>query len=244
LTPISRSSLKLTATLALGAITLLAGTAPAGASHRRVAHPTQRLVIMEQTHRVYSRPDRHSHRLPAVNERRPITGERTVLPVLGTATGKRDGRRWLHVLLPGRPNGHTGWILPWATRDDSTMWRISVSTSRRLVTVYRYGRVVNRFRAVVGKPSTPTPHGHFFVEETVRLRSGLVGSPYALALSARSNVLQQFDGGPGQIALHGLGGVGGTPGTAVSHGCIRLSHGPISWLAARIGPGVRVTITG
>ena len=55
-------------------------------------------------------------------------------------------------------------------------------------------------------------------------------------------MLQQFDGGPGQIALHGLGSVGGVPGTAVSHGCMRLSRRDISWLADRIGPGVPVTI--
>jgi lipoprotein-anchoring transpeptidase ErfK/SrfK len=108
--------------------------------------------------------------------------------------------------------------------------------------VYDRGRVVKRFKAVVGKPSTPTPHGRFFVEENIRLHAGLSGSPFALALSARSNVFQEFEGGPGQVALHGLGGVGGTPGTAVSHGCIRLNTRSISWLAARMGPGVPVTI--
>jgi len=37
--------------------------------------------------------------------------------------------------------------------------------------------------------------------------------------------------------------LGGVPGTAVSHGCIRLADRAIRWLAARIGSGVRVTIT-
>jgi lipoprotein-anchoring transpeptidase ErfK/SrfK len=69
------------------------------------------------------------------------------------------------------------------------------------------------------------------------------GAPYALALSARSYVLQEFAGGPGQIALHGLGNVGGTMGTAVSKGCVRLENASITWLAERIGPGVPVTIT-
>ncbi len=71
---------------------------------------------------------------------------------------------------------------------------------------------------------------------------GSAGTPFALALSARSNVLQEFAGGPGQTAIHGLGNVGGTPGTAVSHGCVRLDDRSIRWLAARIGPGVPVTI--
>jgi lipoprotein-anchoring transpeptidase ErfK/SrfK len=96
---------------------------------------------------------------------------------------------------------------------------------------------------VVGKPSTPTPVGRFFVEETLQLNDQAVGAPYALALSARSNVLQEFDGGPGQIALHGTNNVGGILGTAASHGCIRLATSAVTWLAFRTGPGTPVTIT-
>jgi lipoprotein-anchoring transpeptidase ErfK/SrfK len=241
MTPSNRPQIKLLAALGVAATAAAAaGVAPAQAGHQPVG-ATQRVVILERGHKVFSKPNHHSSRLPRVSDRRPITGARTVLPIISQRRGT-DGRTWLHVRLPGRPNSHTGWISSWATRYDRTPWRILVRTSSRTVTVYHYGRVVKRFRAVVGKPSTPTPHGRFFVEETIILRRGLVGSPYALALSARSNVLQQFDGGPGQIALHGLGGVGGVPGTAVSHGCIRLSNGPIVWLARRIGPGVRVTI--
>jgi lipoprotein-anchoring transpeptidase ErfK/SrfK len=146
-------------------------------------------------------------------------------------------------MLPGRPNGRTGWISPASTRNARTVWRVAVDISSRQVTALRYGRVVRRFRTVVGAAATPTPLGRFFVEETVQLGPDRAGAPFALALSARSNVLQEFDGGPGQIALHGLDNVGGVPGTAVSHGCLRLDTASISWLAARIGPGVPVTIT-
>ena len=84
---------------------------------------------------------------------------------------------------------------------------------------------MRRFSAVVGNPSTPTPRGRFFIEEALALAPGAHGGPYALATSARSNVLQEFEGGPGQIALHGTDGLSGALGTAVSHGCIRLSTG-------------------
>ena len=119
---------------------------------------------------------------------------------------------------------------------------IFVSLAGRRVTVYYAGRLSASFVAIVGKPSTPTPTGDYFVEETVQLWSGQPGGPFALATSDRSNVLQEFDGGPGQIALHGLDNVGGQLGTAESHGCIRLADSSVSWLAARIGPGVPVTI--
>jgi lipoprotein-anchoring transpeptidase ErfK/SrfK len=111
------------------------------------------------------------------------------------------------------------------------------------VIVFRSAHTVRIFKAVVGKPSTPTPHGEFFVEEAIELPATDVGAPFALALSARSNVLQEFDGGPGQIGLHGLAHVGGVLGSAVSHGCVRLDSATMHWLVLRIGPGVPVTIT-
>ena len=128
------------------------------------------------------------------------------------------------------------------TRELVTGWRILVDLGTRRVTVYREGRRVRAFQAVVGKPSTPTPTGQFFVEETVRMEPGEADGPFALALSARSNVLQEFEGGPGQIGIHGRDGLGGTPGRAESHGCIRLATASIDWLAARIGPGTPVKI--
>ena len=176
-----------------------------------------------------------------VAARRPITGERTTLPVLARSTGV-GGAGWLEVMLPGRPNGSTGWISERGTRELVTPWRLSIDLAARRVTAYRDGRVARRFSAVVGKPATPTPTGEFFVEEALRMQPGEAGGPFALALSARSDVLQEFEGGPGQIAVHGRENLGGTLGTAASHGCVRLATASIEWLATRIGPGVPVGI--
>jgi hypothetical protein len=172
--------------------------------------------------------------LPALS---PITSAKTTLPVLDARGG------WLLVRLPGRPNGHAGWISAAHTSRSITFWHIYVNTAKMTVTVDWGGRSVKVFKAVVGKPSTPTPAGQFFVEEPVALGPSGIGAPFALALSARSNVLQEFDGGPGQIAIHGLDNVGGVPGTAVSHGCIRIADANVRWLAARIGAGVPVMIS-
>ena len=78
---------------------------------------------------------------------------------------------------------------------------------RRRATVYRGGRRVRSFAVVVGAPSTPTPLGRFFVVERVRQARGSALGPWVLATSAYSNVLQEFDGGPGQIGLHGRTGL-------------------------------------
>jgi lipoprotein-anchoring transpeptidase ErfK/SrfK len=183
-------------------------------------------------------PNRAARAVGTIGARTPLTGVRSVLPLLGTASGG-----WLRVALPGRPNGHSGWIRASSTKPAQTDWRLSVDLSFRRLTVFKLGRPVRTFRVVVGKPSTPTPTGSFFVEEAVRLGPAGVGGPYALALSARSNVLQEFDGGPGQIAIHGRDNIGGTPGTAASHGCVRLVDAAIEWLVGRVGAGTPVAIT-
>jgi len=194
-------------------------------------------------HGVHHAPEARSPQVSILATTRPITGERTSLPVIGHATG--PGRvRWLQVMLPGRPDGSTGWIARQGTRELVTGWRILVDLVARRVGVYRDGRMLRTFRAVIGKPSTPTPTGEFFVEETVQMAPGQAGGPYALALSARSNVLQTFEGGTGQIGIHGRDDLGGTLGAAESHGCIRLATASIDWLAARIGPGTPVLIYG
>jgi hypothetical protein len=215
--------------------------APALAVVRPTAGASQELAVLLSGHAVHRRPQSGSRVLVTVPAMRPITGERTALPVIGHARSS-GGIAWLRVMLPGRPNGASGWIAKQGTRSQLTGWRIAVSLGARRVTVYRHGRAVRRFAAVVGKPSTPTPTGSFFVEETLQMSSGEPGGPYALALSARSNALQEFEGGPGQIALHGRDNLGGVLGAAESHGCVRLATQSIDWLARRIGPGVPVRI--
>jgi hypothetical protein len=204
------------------------------------APASQPLVLLLHDQVARTGPSGHSGRIESVPARRPLTRARTVLPVLGQAT--RSGRSWLRVRLPGRPNGHAGWISADRTKRGSTPWHLVVRRAARRVVVYRGGRVRRVFPAVVGRPSTPTPRGTFFVEEALALHSYESGGPFALATSARSNVFQEFAGGPGQIAIHGTGNLSGALGTAVSHGCIRLGAGAITWLARRIGAGVPLTI--
>lgn len=225
-----------------GAALLLAGMlwaasaqGAAGATGLPVTRP---LVVLRDSHTARVRPDADATRIERVASRRPLTRVRTVLPVLGEA----GHGAWLRVRLPGRPNGHTGWISSAGTRSETTEWRLVVTLSARRVTVFRDGQTVRRFPAIVGKRSTPTPRGRFFVEEALRLAPSAPGSPYALATSARSNALSEFDGGPGQIALHGRAHLLGALGTAASHGCVRLTTNAITWLARRIGAGVPVTI--
>ncbi len=231
--------------LLVAAALATAAIAPASAVARTAPRmqPTQALAVLQHAQQLRSAPGGpRSRSVPTVAAWAPITGIETTLPVLGRAT-TAGGVRWLRVMVPGRPNGTTGWIKKHGTTSSSTSWRVAIRTASRRVRVYHRGRLVRTIAVAVGKPSTPTPHGRFFVEESILMPRGSAGAPYALALSARSNVLQEWAGGPGQIAIHGVANLGGIPGTAVSHGCIRLLDADIRWLATRIAPGVRVTIT-
>jgi lipoprotein-anchoring transpeptidase ErfK/SrfK len=222
--------------LLVAAATMSAGASTASASPA----PRQELAALLASQRVAASPGGGSGG-DTLRDRRPITLGQTVVPVVGRhATAA--GAKWLKIMVPGRPNGRTGWIRKRGTLRTTTRWHLVVSEARRRVLVYRGGRLKRSLTAIVGAPGTPTPRGRFFVEESVQMLPGSAGGPFALALSARSNVLQEFEGGPGQIALHGVDNLGGTFGTASSHGCVRLTGTAIRWLAARISPGVPVTI--
>lgn len=223
--------------LLVAAAAMSAGASTASASPA----PRQELAALLGSQRVAAVPGGIGTNSGRLRGQRPITLGQTVVPVVGHDT-TAAGAKWLKILVPGRPNGRTGWIRKRGTVGTTTRWHLVVSRARRRVLVYRGGRLARSFTAIVNASATPTPRGRFFVEESVQMLPGRPGGPFALALSARSNVLQEFEGGPGQIALHGVDNLGGTFGTASSHGCVRLTGTAIRWLAARISPGVPVTI--
>lgn len=156
-----------------------------------------------------------------------------------------NGRLWLQVALPVRPNGTRGWIPADNFQLTRLHWRLTISTEQRTVSVFRYGRLWRRFSAVVGAPATPTPHGQFAIYEAVPQPNprGFDGA-WALHTSAFSNVLKGFDGGPGRVAIHGRGGASlrAPLGSALSHGCIRISNANLLLLTRFAVPGTPVRI--
>ena len=170
-------------------------------------------------------------------------GGPVALLVLGARRDAADGL-WLRVRLPERPNGRAGWVDADFVRLRQTPWRLVIDRGARRASAYRAGRRVHSWRIVVGKPSTPTPRGLFAIYERVRQPAGSVLGPFVLHLTAHSNSLKNYGGGPGRVALHGRsGGLLADPlGSARSHGCIRMQNSLIRWLAARARPGTPVEI--
>lgn len=155
---------------------------------------------------------------------------------------RKQGNR-LQVMLPIRPNGSTGWIRTSDVKLSSTPYRIDVSLKDHRLTLYDGARTIMKKPVATGVAKTPTPTGKFYV--TVLLRpmnpNGIYG-PYAFGLSAYSNVLFHFGGGPGQVGLHGTN----EPtllGHPASNGCVRMSNDTVTRLAKLIPLGTPVTIT-
>lgn len=142
---------------------------------------------------------------------------------------------WLQVMLPVRPNGSTGWI-----RDDNvelvtSSYSIVVSLSHRTLTIYDNGNEVDSFPVAVGKVSTQTPVGDFYLVDKVKPPAGSIYGTYVMDLSAHSTDLQSFDGGDARIGIHGTDQPG-LIGQDVSHGCIRMNDADVTKVVEKYGP--------
>jgi lipoprotein-anchoring transpeptidase ErfK/SrfK len=149
---------------------------------------------------------------------------------------------WLQVYLPERPNESLGWVTSSNVSLATDNEHIVVSLSARQVTLYRAGAKVYQASVAVGAPDAPTPTGHFYVTEVLQLTDpGDAYGPYALGLSGFSNTYYSFDGGPGQIAIHGTNQPWVIGGYA-SHGCVRLTNADITTLATQVAAGTPVDV--
>jgi lipoprotein-anchoring transpeptidase ErfK/SrfK len=150
---------------------------------------------------------------------------------------------WEQVRLPTRPNGSVGWVRTGSVTLAWNAYRITVSLRRHRLTVWRSGRAISHDPVVVGRASLPTPTGTYYIAELLKQANphGSYG-PYAFGLSAHSDVLYSFGGGPGQIGIHGTN----EPrllGTDASHGCIRVGNAVITRLARTLPLGTPVVIS-
>ncbi|HYH49237.1 MAG TPA: L,D-transpeptidase [Acidimicrobiia bacterium] len=188
-------------------------------------------------------PRRGARRIGRVATVAAWDGGPVALMVLGARRDAR-GQLWLRVQLPERPNGRSGWIDADFAVLRQTRWRVVIDRGSRRATAYRSGRRVRSWRVVVGAPGTPTPRGLFAVYERVRQPAGSVLGPFALQLTAHSNTLLNYGGGPGRVAMHGRSGplLADPLGSARSHGCIRMQNRIVRWLASRALPGTPVEV--
>ena len=150
------------------------------------------------------------------------------------------GEVWIHVLLPDRPNGSSGWVRARDVDPSSVQDRIVVRLHTHTLIHYRDGHPVARYEIADGKPSTPTTPGRFFVWARVGYAdtSGPYGN-FALGLSGFSRVITDWSGG-GRMAIHGTADPS-LAGEDVSNGCIRVFN-PLMARLIDVPMGATVTI--
>jgi len=193
---------------------------------------------------IYDAPDPTAAPSRTLSNPRLINGDpNAAVPLLFLVKDTPDTAcDWIEVHLPVRPNGSTGFV----KRADVTLtqnpYRIEVSLSGFNLKVFNGTEVIMDTTVAIASDNTPTPGGLYYTTELVRTPNpGGVYGPYAYGLSGFSEVLQTFNGGPGQLGIHGTN----QPerlGSKVSHGCIRMHNDDITTLAGLLPLGVPVLI--
>jgi len=158
-------------------------------------------------------------------------------------TQQRDDG-WLEVLLPVRPNGDRGWIRTDGVTLSTTDYAIEVSLTDHHLVFRKGTEVLLETQVVIGKASTPTPPGVYYITDPVDLQRNPTTEygAFALGISGFSEVLYEFAGGPGQLAVHG------TPrphevGQDLSNGCVRVPDDVVMQIARSAPLGTPVIIT-
>ncbi len=198
----------------------------------RWAHPEARSPIR-------SRPTADSRRITSTHFKTE-DGFPEVYLALRRWIDPRD-QSWIQVRIPMRPNGRKGWVRKSAL---GPLYRVAtqlvVDRSHQHASLYRDGRRVWSAPVGVGKASTPTPAGNFWVREKFKTGDpdGIYG-PMAFGTSDYS-VLSDWPGG-GVIGIHGTSEPWLIPGRP-SHGCIRVRNADLRRLWPRLPIGTPILI--
>ncbi|HUQ22413.1 MAG TPA: L,D-transpeptidase [Gaiellaceae bacterium] len=219
----------------LATVVIAAGVAAAGPSGVLASSGGGRVCAAGQIRWLETWDRSHAGRLlaPATIYRRPGAvpflrlqttdryGFSTTVPIVAERLDRHCRPTWFRVRVSHYPNGTLGWIRAGTMATSRIRARIVIDVSRHRLFLYKRGRLVLSTPAAVGKASTPTPRGRFYI--TQRFIVTTSNGPYgarALGISAFSDVLRSWrDGGP--VGIHGTNEPFSI-GRPVSHGCVRL----------------------
>jgi len=199
----------------------------------RWAYPT-RAALVRSSPVASSRP---------VGRLRFLTGDAQAQLYVALASARRPGgRTWIQIEVPGRPNGRVGWVPRSALGALNTVnGYLHVDQQALIATLYRDGNAIFSAPVGVGKPSTVTPTGHFYVLEKLVTANAPAYGPFAIGTSAYAPTLSEWPGG-GVVGIHGTNEPQLVPGRP-SHGCIRMHDADIAklWSLIRLGTPIDIT---
>ncbi|HEX3801311.1 MAG TPA: L,D-transpeptidase [Solirubrobacteraceae bacterium] len=198
---------------------------------------TTKVAIAINENAIYRRPTTKSD---VVKQLAFYTPDGEALQTYRFVKSRRVGRtQWELIDVPARPNGQSGWVKrSWlgAARISHTL--VLVDIDARTVIVYKHGKQVFSTPAGVGKPTTPTPTGHFWVAEAFPSQNPFYG-PWAFGTTDYAADTEFPDGSI--VGLHGTDAPELIPGDP-SHGCIRFKDADILQMKKFVSIGSAVWI--
>jgi L,D-transpeptidase catalytic domain len=226
------------------------GVLKSGASLRSVLkHPGDRVKLSDDAtlnrwvealaHGSLRREPRHSS---AKVKALQFAGAQNAAEIYGVTEAALDAHHhvWLRMRIPGRPNGRQGWARK------SLFTQLHVAHSRLVVdrrtltiTFYKGDKQVFRAPVGVGKASTPTPGGHFYIIRRAGEIFGPAFGPHLLFTNAYASI-KDWPGG-GLVGVHGTDQPELVPGRP-SHGCVRMHNADITRLYKLVHVGTPLTI--
>ena len=151
-----------------------------------------------------------------------------------------NGKPWLNIRLPKRPNGSTGWVPARGLRMRTLTTMFEIDKRALKGRLFKDGHEIWTSSIGIGAPGTPTPSGRFWVRERLSNMGGNPAyGPFAFGTAAYSG-LSDWPGG-GVVGIHGTNQPGLLPGR-VSHGCIRVPNRNIVELKRLMPVGTPVWI--
>jgi hypothetical protein len=148
---------------------------------------------------------------------------------------------WAEVMMPVRPNGTTGYLDVSQVDMSQHDYRVELDVSDRRLVAYRGTEVIADTQVVVGRDSTRTPLGRFYVTDKTEDTPSSFYGPAMLPLNSYSEQLDTFDNGVPVIAMHGTSNPASV-GQAASNGCVRMPNEIVSLLYDQLPVGTQVEI--
>ena len=154
----------------------------------------------------------------------------------------RPNPAWIEAYLPSRPNQHTGFVSTSEVTLSTVDTQIKVERAYHRLTAWAGDQMIAQVPVAVGKPSTPTPSGIYYLAMLFKSPNpGGAYGPYVFGLSAHSDVFESFGGGDGMVGLHGTNEPASV-GRSASHGCLRVSNATIAKLVSQLPVGTPIVI--
>ncbi len=233
---------------AVGPELAIESTPPAGVSPSPIAVATR--AANQASFASYSperagAPEIPSLQQPVAGRRRTPTGWVLENPASfdgpAVVVVTEDHGDWLRVLVPVRPNGSEGWVRRSDVTLSTTTLHVEVLVGERKVRLYDGDTVLLEAPVIVGKATSPTPLGRFYVTDVDAKYTGSAYGPWVLPVSGFSQALDTFGGGAPALALHGTNRPD-LMGKAASNGCVRLPNDVITRLRETLPMGTPVDI--